>query len=854
MKELKLNEWFLGRPKWLQAVASNLLSSTIGKVDIDQLVTACKNEVGGQEVKTGEVLIESLFGTDNNTQLIKLKAISNLKGINALSIKSPLNLGGSELSIVYGLNGSGKSGYTRVLKHAFGAKSIGTLLGNVFSDESCSQECTFEVELSGENKSFSWSPTCGVFQELNGIEIFDSSCGSVYVTEENEVVVEPRILKFFTVLVEVCDQVAACLQAEFHKKVLKKPEMPEALKSNSFGIWYENLIFTVADEEVERKCLWSEKDETKLQSLNSRLRELDPLSKQREYDRKKQHLDSFIQEIKDLKDRFSDERCQRAISARCKSKVKKEAAENYAAEIFEKQPLNGVGSDVWKSLWNLAKKYSEEFAYTREPFPFVEGDARCVLCQQLISNEGKDRLTSFEKYVSEGLEKEYQEARSQYQAAIDILGIIQPFSRLPSIFAASGIEDDGIKNEVIEFYQTLGKRKEAVSENKDNGELVSLTALSILEKLEKRSSEYKRQVKEFEDDAKENARGKLKGESKVFEARKWLSENKSAIKLEILRLKELRDLKEALKLTNTLALSKKKSELSELLVTQAFIERFEKELKVLLACRINVELLKSRTEKGRTFYKLQLKGCQNVALGEILSEGEYRIIALASFFADVGGQEGSNPLIFDDPVSSLDQDYEEAVAKKLISLSKTRQVIVFTHRLSLLGLLQDYGKKDGITPEISSIRRESWGLGEPGETPIFAKKPGSALNCLLNERLSKAEKVYDSEGVSQYELIAKGICSDFRILLERIVEADLLAGVVQRFSRAVNTLGKIEKLANITKQDCQTIEELMTKYSIYEHSQPNEAPVPLPLPEELKMDLKSLISWREDFVSRSKSG
>jgi hypothetical protein len=36
------------------------------------------------------------------------------------------------------------------------------------------------------------------------------------------------------------------------------------------------------------------------------------------------------------------------------------------------------------------------------------------------------------------------------------------------------------------------------------------------------------------------------------------------------------------------------------------------------------------------------------------------------------------------------------------------------------------------------------------------------------------------------------------------------------------------------------IDELMTKYSRYEHSQPNEAPVPLPEPDEIADDLTRL--------------
>ncbi len=42
----------------------------------------------------------------------------------------------------------------------------------------------------------------------------------------------------------------------------------------------------------------------------------------------------------------------------------------------------------------------------------------------------------------------------------------------------------------------------------------------------------------------------------------------------------------------------------------------------------------------------------------------------------------------------------------------------------------------------------------------------------------------------------------------------------------------------------------MSKYSRYEHSQSSEAPVSLPDPEDLKVDIESLKAWRDEFEKR----
>lgn len=68
--------------------------------------------------------------------------------------------------------------------------------------------------------------------------------------------------------------------------------------------------------------------------------------------------------------------------------------------------------------------------------------------------------------------------------------------------------------------------------------------------------------------------------------------------------------------------------------------------------------------------------------------------------------------------------------------------------------------------------------------------------------------------------------------------------------RGVQTQGKIEALAKIQPSDCKLIDDFMTKYSRYEHAQPDEAPVPLPDPSEIESDLKTLRHWFDEFKNR----
>ena len=141
------------------------------------------------------------------------------------------------------------------------------------------------------------------------------------------------------------------------------------------------------------------------------------------------------------------------------------------------------------------------------------------------------------------------------------------------------------------------------------------------------------------------------------------------------------------------------------------------------------------------------------------------------------------------------------------------------------------------------------GTGEPGLPPIHAQNTKKSINTLIS-KIPEGKKILEEQGNEPYSWWAKGVCSNARIMIEKVVEFDLLADVVQRFRRPINTQGKLHNVAKVTTEDCTYIDELMTKYSRYEHSQPNEVPVPPPEPDELEADLNQLKKWRDDFVAR----
>ncbi len=845
-------EWLTQRPKWLQVAAKRLLESgDLNDAAISELAVLCKQEANNEFPDIDCSIPAGAFDAHDSEE-IRLCSISEVAGVNKLAPRKPLDFGKSNVAVVYGHNGSGKSGYVRLLKHICGARDCvrGQLHKNVFSAEDIAQKAKVSFLKSGTPAEHEWTGS-GVCDNLCSVDIFDASFGRVFMGSEDEVSYEPPILSFFSRLIDVCGRVADKIDADVGSLKSKMPNIPNGLLGSTGAVWIEKLSAKTTTDDVESNCSFSPENEKKLQDLQKRISVTSPADKAKQFRTKKGHADGLINDVQTYLSQLSDENCKRIIAAKKKSILKKSAAEAAAKDVFSGAKLEGVGSDVWKELWGAARKYSEEVAYKKLEFPNVQDDSVCVLCHQPLSEEAKQRFTSFESYIKGETQKQATDAAREAKQAFDALPDILNAEALKTKIDAAGIESQDIVKALNDSLTTLQDRKEKVLSLDSEDGLGSVSqSPEWIEEMHKISQGYEESAKKYEEDAEKDNRVELQTILKNLQAKKWLAEQKTAIQEEINRLQALDRLQEAKKKTNSRALSTKKGELAETLITDAFVQRFNDELKALGASGLKVKLIKTKVSKGKVLHTLQLDGATH-NLNEVLSEGENRIVSIAAFLADVTGKTYPAPFVFDDPISSLDQDYEEAVVQRLCAIASERQVIIFTHRLSLLGMVQDYGNKVSIDPEIICIREESWGTGEPGGTPLFAKKPHKALNQLINDRLSKAKKLLNEHGKDVYEPYAKALCSDFRILLERMIECELIADVVQRYRRAIKTMGKIGNLAKISEADCKYFDDLMTKYSRYEHSQPLEAPVQLPEPDELEADFNALKNWQAEFNNRT---
>jgi len=129
-------------------------------------------------------------GAPQITTKITLKALKELQNVNAIPDGSSLPFAHKGLTVIYGENASGKSGYARVLKKACNARDTKEkLLPNVYRKKSAgpAQACIKFSIKDGPDDEVIWKDGQKVEPNiLSNICVFDSKCARVIVDENNE--------------------------------------------------------------------------------------------------------------------------------------------------------------------------------------------------------------------------------------------------------------------------------------------------------------------------------------------------------------------------------------------------------------------------------------------------------------------------------------------------------------------------------------------------------------------------------------------------------------------------------------------------------------------------------------------
>ena len=180
-------EWSQKRPTWQKdALRRLVLNGELSDEDISSLTEICKSQQGlAEQQKTNPLTEQHIPDRTAGAPPVSLASIHHQQGVNALAEDQTLSFS-PNLTIVYGDNGTGKTGYIRILKEACRARAREDILGNVVSGVSSPVAPAFNIkyQVGNEPELREW-PGTGEEEFISRVSVFDAQCATVHLTQEN---------------------------------------------------------------------------------------------------------------------------------------------------------------------------------------------------------------------------------------------------------------------------------------------------------------------------------------------------------------------------------------------------------------------------------------------------------------------------------------------------------------------------------------------------------------------------------------------------------------------------------------------------------------------------------------------
>ena len=823
--------WVSTLPKWQQKLSYTLLEKKkVTEEELEKIFEMFKVEMSLLEGDLSNYDIQEWTYETEESHEIKWCGVGNIHGVNKLKTGSTLNVSDG-LTVIYGENGSGKSGYTRLLNNAFISRGDQEILHNIYSDnpEKVAAEFTFIVD--GNLKKYNFPEMKDAFP-FKTIRNFDSKSASDDMNKESAIDFAPSELLFFDRLLSACEDIQRKLDEEKSSKKIDNPTLKyftnegpalEQMKILSAKTNIDDLkekFAVTADEEKQFKEVKIEHANLIALDINKQIsiinQVLDTLNK----------ADSKINLFKQSISTENIEKYNEQIVFfhRCSLLQKKDGL-----SVLESEEIEFLGSPEWKQFIIAAKKYYDN----------ISQHDKCPLCGQQIDE--KDLIFKYWRYLESDAEKNFKFANDTLKNTkeglekIDLTFLIES-----SVQEQWLLENFESKTEEIRVsFKKAAEIIKGLLESIDSNVLINPIEFNLpniqdliskittmkynlnQDNVNKRIFECEKIEREYIDKTK--VIDLIPTIASYVEHLKW---NSVAEKSKI----------------RTRSITTKQKELFGKYITDDYLQVFEKECSRLNA-NFNVEII-SRGSVGQTLKKLQIRG---TAPGKVLSEGEQRAIAIANFLTEVHMDSRNVGIVLDDPVCSLDHKRRSCIVERLLEEAMSRQVVVFTHEITFFMELKTKVNEYKVNFQQETIRKIS---GEPGHVSQYIPWQGMTVKdrtSKLKTELQNIVTLYHSEDTEKYYYEAKAWCELLRESWERAVEEILFNDAIQRYNPCVQT--QRLKKAPFNKESYTELEKGMSECSAWCHDQARSINGNIPSAD----DLKNYIECFENYCKKYRS-
>lgn len=790
----ELSQWATTLPYWEQAALEKIVGGAkFTDEDYEELLQYLLEDAGLAEPKGQRPVLHFPKEIDTGARPakpVRLVSISNLRNINAL-VPGQILTFGPAVTAIYGGNGSGKSGYARVLGCAGFTRGDREVLPDVTHpiDETITLSADVEIEDETGRRVIHYKigSKC---PELGSCYVFDSTSVRVHLTASNALSFSPAGLSYLTQLAEVTDEVRDRLRVRVEK----------CSEPHNFDTLFQG-------ESVIRTLIIALGRDTDLGALRQ-MASLSPEERKRidelDVEIARLKVQDLSEQIADLKQRVDDlellVRRLHGVEAGLSENVVEEirvavesylhrqaAAQRVSVDQFKSEYFTRTGSTVWYRFIEAAKALADAEQTPDAPYP--QADSHCLLCQQPLSPQARDLLCRLWEFLEGEAQEQLAKAENtllEKRHALQGLGV-DFFDDQSVSYRHLQEHAPAIVGEIKNFIIACGERRNrllaAVDARMEKVEVPPLPENPVTE-VERVVESLNARLDELQKKDRAEEIKRLEQEKRELDHRALLGQHLNEIEEYVQR--RIWGCKAERIGGTTAHITKKHNQLFNQLVTDRYVELFEQMLRDFgRPLRVKVE---TSGRKGQVYKQIVIESHPSTAdmatPDKVLSEGEKRAVALADFLTEVALDTTSSAVILDDPVTSLDLEWRGLIASILAKEAERRQVIVFTHDLPFLYLLKQRCEQEQVNIVTHWIKR-----GDSDNKPGYVFLNNSPALERDYRKPNRAREIYErakNAPAAEQEALLRDGFGALRATYEAFIIFDLFNEVVVRFDERIS--------------------------------------------------------------------
>lgn len=840
--------WANDQDGWVRAIVGEaVLSRTeLSAVVVERVTESLLVE---KQLAEGEPLDAPELGEpdtdDAENHALRLVSLRDCHGINALSKDQAIEFN-PRLTILFGENAAGKTGYVRILKRVANVRSAEEIIPDIHRAAVPPQPqavLAYSVD-DQEQPPLEWTGETGV-PPLTRLSVFDTPAVALHLDENLTYVYTPPDLALFRYVHSAIEAVRARLEErKAEKEPRENPFLTAFTRDTTVYPKIEQLGPSTEMGEIEQLATMSESERDEIEALKLSIQSLGSETATGRTEPLRNRV-SALRALADVVSAASAFDTANLATATDELERARKAQAETATSVLGDKDLPQEIRPAWQSFIEAGERYLQASA-GQAAYPQAEDD--CIYCRQPLEQSAVSLLQSYREFATGAAATAVETASAKVSTAREPLlvdDVEQAMSTLNALLP--GIEDSddppAWAAEGRELADAVAAARASFSEEPATSPKVEVQD-GLADRVQAALTEAETAMRAAEGDAStRKARlAEQRGRLATLEARSTLARLLPEVRAYVENAVWASKLQAVLRRFQGLlrSLTEVSKQASNEVLNESFREAFEEECRALRAPTVKLGFPGRRGEAARS-----KTVSADHSLTEVLSEGEQKVVAIADFLAEASFRGGSAPLVFDDPVTSLDYRRLGEIVSRIVELSEEHQIVVLTHNIWFASeLLARFDQTPADCAFYQVLERDgAKGVIVGGVHPRIDTQ--GEIKKRINKAITDAESASDGQ---RAEIVERGY-EHIRAWCEQVAEKDLLADVARRYQPNVAMQNleriKVDKLS----EAIDTILPIYLRACRYigGHAQPMETLDVRPTLEQLKDDWQALQQARESY-------